>query len=112
MVLALQCVPRDTEVHLFGYNWTSEKQFNAHRLAFEERYAALMAAAGRVVVHPPPCGRLRQCDSPSESPAITGGDSPSLWGPVGGDSLAADEDGVQAQNGDADGGDDDDVEAQ
>ena len=111
MMLALQCVPHDTEVHLFGYNWTSEKQFKAHRLAFEEQYAALMVAAGRVIVHPPPCGRLRQCDPPSGPPAAAGG-VPVLWGPMGGDSLATDDDGVKAQNGNQDGGDDDDVEAQ
>ena len=64
MVLALQCVPVRTEVHLFGYNWTPQGQFKLHRLAFEERYAALMAVAGRVTIHPPPCGGLRQCDSP------------------------------------------------
>ena len=69
MVLALQCVPRSAQVHLFGYNWTQERQFYLHRLAIEARYAAFMAAAGRATIHPSPCSRLRQCD-PDPPPQV------------------------------------------
>ncbi len=62
MVLALQCVPKSAQVHLFGYNWTQKGQFYLHRMAIEARYAALMAAAGRLTIHPSPCSELRQCD--------------------------------------------------
>ena len=72
MVLALQCVPRSTRVHLFGYNWTQERQFKMHRMAIEARYAALMAAAGRLTIHPAPCQQLRQCD-PDPPPQASAG---------------------------------------
>ena len=58
MVLALQCLPRSAHVHLFGYNWTQEKQFHLHRHAIEQRYAALMSASGRLTIPPAPCKQL------------------------------------------------------
>ena len=73
MVLALQCVPRSTRVHLFGYNWTQKGQFHMHRMAIEARYAALMAAAGRLTIHPSPCQQLRQCDPPDPPPQVGAG---------------------------------------
>ena len=72
MVLALQCLPSAAQVHLFGYNWTQKGQFYRHHMAIEARYAALMAAAGRVTIHPSPCDGYRKCEPALPTQVIAG----------------------------------------
>lgn len=66
MMLALQCAPEGSRVHLFGFNW-SRKHWQKHRMASEEHFARAMHAAGRVFIHWPICNGLRNCDHCAEA---------------------------------------------
>ena len=59
-MLALECAPRGTKVHLFGFNW-SLRHWSRHNITAEEAHMKGLHTAGRIYVHNPICGGLRAC---------------------------------------------------
>jgi hypothetical protein len=54
VLAALECLPAEAHLHLYGFNW-SPLHWARHDAAAEARAIAGLAAAGVVTVHPTPC---------------------------------------------------------
>lgn len=62
LLLALDCLPSDGTVHLYGFNWSPDN-WHRHAMQVEQSFIHLIAQLydGKVVVHPTPCDSLRAC---------------------------------------------------
>lgn len=60
LMLALDCKPRDAELHLYGFNW-SRRHWRSHAIAAEERFVRMLADRRRLTVHETACKGLRFC---------------------------------------------------
>lgn len=46
-MLALDCKPRDAELHLYGFNW-SPRHWRSHAIAAEERFVRMLVGRNAV----------------------------------------------------------------
>ena len=63
----MACAGRETEVHLFGFNW-SAKHYFTHQMAAEQRIVGRLAEGFRLTVHDTACAGLRSCEELCDGP--------------------------------------------